>query len=74
MANARNRSHKLQLDPQKIKRDQEALRARTETGTIERALDLAIAEEPRNRSTFEATERFIQSGIDVEDVYNTLDQ
>ena len=74
MATAKNRSHKhFQLDSAKIKRAQKVLRAKTETETIERALDLAIAEHQRNRSVLEATERFVKSGIDIEDVYGTLD-
>ncbi len=74
MGTARNRSHKhFQLDPVKIKRAQKALRAKTETETIERALDLAIAEQQRNRLVLDATERFLKSGIDIEDVYGTLD-
>jgi len=34
------------------------LRAKTETEAIERALDLAIAEDERNRLALEANERF----------------
>jgi hypothetical protein len=74
MATARKRSHKhFQLDAVKIKRAQKALLARTETETIERALDLAIAEHQRNRLAQEATERFVRSGIDIRDVYGKLD-
>ena len=74
MATARSRSHKhFQLDSMKIKRAQKALRAKTETETIERALDLAIAEHESNRLALEATERFVKSGIDIKDVYGTLD-
>jgi hypothetical protein len=74
VATTRNRSHKhFQLDSVKIKRAQKALRAKTETETIERALDLAIAEHQRNRLVLAATERFVKSGIDIEDVYGTLD-
>src|SRR5258708_878972 len=66
MATARNRSHKhFQLDSVKIKRAQKALRAKTETEAIERALDLAIAEHESNRLVLEATERFVKSGIDI---------
>ena len=73
MATARNRSHKhFQLDSVKIKRAQKALRAKTETEAIERALDLAIAEHESNRLVLEATERFVKSGIDIKDVYGTL--
>jgi hypothetical protein len=73
MATARNRSHKhFQLDAVKIKRAQKALRAKTETEAIERALDLAITEHESNRLVLEANERFIKSGIDIKDVYGTL--
>jgi hypothetical protein len=73
MATARKRAHKhFQLDTAKIKRAQKALRAKTETETIERALDLAIAEHQRNRLVLEANERFIESGIEIKDVYGAL--
>jgi hypothetical protein len=74
MALARKRSHKhFQLDSTKIKRAQKALRAKTETETIDRALDLAIEEDRSGRLSLEATERFLKSGIEVKDVYGTLD-
>jgi hypothetical protein len=44
------------------------LQAKTETETIERALDLVIAEYQRNRLAIEANERFVKSGIQVKDV------
>jgi hypothetical protein len=73
MATTKNRSHKhFQLDSVKIKRAQKALRAKTETETIERALDLAIAEHQKNRLVLEANERFVESGIDIKDVYGRL--
>jgi hypothetical protein len=58
----------------KIKRAQKALRTKTETETIERALDLAIAEEQRHRVLREANERFFRSGIEIKDVYGVLDK
>jgi hypothetical protein len=74
MAVARKRSHKhFQLDSTKIKRAQKALKAKTETETIERALDLAIEGERSGRLALEATERFLKSGIQIKDVYGTLD-
>jgi hypothetical protein len=74
MGTAKNRSHKhFQLDSVKIKRAQRILRAKTETETIERALDLAIAEHQRNRTVLEAIGRFVKSGIEIEDVYGKLD-
>lgn len=73
MATARNRSHKhFQLNSAKIKRAQRALCAKTETEAIERALDLAIAENQKNRLVIAANERLIKSGIDIKDVYGTL--
>ena len=75
MANGRTRSHKhFRLDPVKIKRAQRVLRAATETETIERALDLVISEHERIRLTVEANERFVTSGIDIKDVYGTLEE
>ena len=61
-----------QLDSAKIKRAQRALRAKTETEAIERALDFAIAEHEKNRLVLQATERFIKGGIEIKDVYGTL--
>ncbi len=73
MTRLTKRTHKhFQLDPSKIKRAQRALHARTETETIERALDFAIAEHEKNRLVLQATERFIKSGIEVKDVYGSL--
>ena len=73
MTTAAKRSHKhFQLDSTKIKRAQRALRAKTETEAIERALDFAIAEHEKNRLVLQATERFIRSGIEIKDVYGTL--
>lgn len=73
MATARKRIHKhFQLDPRKIKRAQKALRAKTETEAIERALDFAIAEQEKNRLALEATDRFVRSGVEIHDVYGTL--
>jgi len=74
MTTRTNRSHKhFQLDSRKIKRAQKALRAKTETETIERALDLAIEESQNNRLVLEANRRFLRSGIAIEDVYGALD-
>jgi len=68
----KKRSHKhFQLDGGKLKRAQRALRAETETETIERALDIVITEHLRNRLV-EANDRFVKSGIDISDAYGTL--
>jgi hypothetical protein len=73
MATATKRTHKhFQLDSAKIKGAQKALHAKTETETIERALDFAIAEHEKNRLVLQATERFVRSGVAIKDVYGTL--
>ena len=75
MAISRTRSHKhFRLDAAKIKRAQKVLRAGTETEAIERALDLVISEFERNRMAAEANERFVQSGIEIPDIYGVLEQ
>jgi hypothetical protein len=75
MTAARARSHKhFQLDAAKLRRAQRILHADTETETIERAFDIVIAEHERNRLTIEANNRFVTSGIDVEDVYGALEK
>ncbi len=75
MGTTNRRVHKhFQLDSAKIKRAQKALRAKTETETIERALDFAISEHESNRLAFEANERFFKSGGEIKDVYGKLDR
>jgi len=74
MATTKRRHKHFQLDAVKIKRAQQALGAATETETIERALDLAITEHERNRRAWTANERFLKSGIQIKDVYGTLDR
>jgi ribosomal protein S4 len=66
-------SHKhFQLDSGKIRRAQRVLRAKTETETIERALDAVLAEHKRNQLVAAAHERFVASGITVKDVFGKL--
>jgi hypothetical protein len=74
MPATRNRvSHKhFQLDAVKIRRAQKVLRAKTETETIERALDAVIAEHERSKLAMEANERFVKTGIEIKDVYGKL--
>ncbi len=74
MSTTRSRiAHKhFRLDTAKIRRAQRLLKAGSETETIHRALDVVIAEHERNRLTREANERFVQSGIEVRDVYGKL--
>jgi hypothetical protein len=62
----------FRLDGAKLKRAQKLLNAPTETETVERALDLAIAEEERDRRVREAHEEFFRSGIRIRDVFGAL--
>ena len=75
MAPASRRAHKhFQLDSAKIKRAQKVLRAKTETETIERALDFTISEHESNRLALEATARFLKSGGEIKDIFGKLDR
>ncbi|MDE3201144.1 MAG: hypothetical protein KGN79_09495 [Acidobacteriota bacterium] len=74
MPEARVRTvHKnFRLDPGQIARAQKALGAATETETIVRALEHVISEAERNRVTVQANQRFLKSGIAIEDVFGSL--
>jgi hypothetical protein len=74
MATAKNHIiHKhFRLDAAKLKRAQKLLEATTETETVERALDLAIAEHERNRLVAEANQKFVRSGVFIRDVFGAL--
>lgn len=75
MLRANKRVHKhFQLDSVKIKRAQKVLRAKTETETIERALDFTITEHERDRLAWDANDRFIRSGGEIKDVFGKLDR
>jgi hypothetical protein len=73
---ARRNKH-LVLDQAKIRKAQKVLGARTETETIERALDQVINEDERNRRAWAAHERFLRSatrsGLRIQDVFGRLD-
>jgi hypothetical protein len=62
----------FRLDPAQIDRAQKVLGAATETETIVRALDLVISEGERNRLTVQANQKFLKSGIVLEDVFGSL--
>lgn len=61
------------LDEAKIRRAQKLLGTKTETETIERALEEVITERERNRAAWQAHERFLRSGIQIRDVYGVLE-
>ena len=74
MATAGKRTHKhFQLDAAKIKRAQKVFKVKTETEAIERALDMVLSEDEKNRIVAEANERFIRSGAEIKDVFGRLD-
>jgi hypothetical protein len=60
------------LDEAKIRRAQKLLGTKTETETIERALEEVITERERSRAAWRAHERFLRSGIQIRDVYGVL--
>ena len=63
----------FRLDAAKIKRAKKIIGAKTETETIERALDQVIDEHERNRVAWRATQSFLNSGIEIRDVFGQLD-
>jgi hypothetical protein len=60
------------LDETKIKHAKKLLGTKTETETIERALEEVISERERERRAWEVTERFIRSGAVIKDVFGKL--
>ncbi len=63
----------FRLDKNKLKRAQTLLGASTETEAVDRALDFAIDELERNRIVERAHREFIESGIEIRDVYGRLE-
>jgi len=72
-AKAQIRHKHYRLDLRKIQRAQKLLGTRTETETIERALEELIAERERDRRVEAAHRRFFTSGIAIQDVYGKLE-
>jgi Bacterial antitoxin of type II TA system, VapB len=62
------------LDEAKIRRAQKLLGTKTETETIERALDEVITERERNQAAWRSHERLIKSQIQIKDVYGVLEE
>jgi hypothetical protein len=63
----------IAVNPAKIKQAQKLIGAETPEETIERALDVLIAEHERNRIAQTANEKFLKSRIQIRDVYGKLD-
>jgi hypothetical protein len=72
MSSARKNKH-LILDQVKLKKAQKVLGARTETETIERALEQVISEAEKDRRAWAATEKLLRSGIQIKDVFGRVD-
>jgi hypothetical protein len=71
---AKNKHKHFVLDESKIRRAQKLLGTKTETETIERALEEVIIERERNRVAWRAHNRLLNSGIQIKDVYGVLNE
>ena len=72
VSSARKNKH-LILDQVKLKKTQKVLGAKTETETIERALEQVISEAEKDRRAWAATEKLNKSGIQIKDVFGRID-
>ena len=74
--NGRKNKHFI-LDQARLKRAQKVLGARTETETIETALERVISEDEINRLAWKAHDEFleaaIKSGGEIKDVFGRLE-
>lgn len=72
--NLATKQKRYALDETKLKQAQKLLGAKTETETIERALEEIISEHERQRRAWTATERFLKSGAVINDVFGRLNE
>ncbi len=74
-SNARRNKHFI-LNQSRLKKAQKILGTRTETEAIERALELVITDDERNRMAWDAHDKFlkelIESGGEIKDVFGRL--
>ena len=68
----KKRKH-LILNQSKLSLAKEILGTRTETETVEKALDSVISEAEKNKIALEATEKFLRSNIEIKDVFGNLE-
>jgi hypothetical protein len=73
-ANSKSKHKHYVLDEAKIRRAQKLLGTKTETETIERALEEVISERERVRAAWQAHERLLKSGVQIRDVYGVLEE
>jgi len=62
----------FRLDKNKLKRAKALFDVSTETEAVNRALDLAIEEHERNLIVAKAHREFVESGIEIQDVFGSL--
>ena len=62
----------FRLDKNKLKRAQAVFATSTETEAVNRALDFAIAAHERNQVVAKAHREFVESGIEIRDVFGSL--
>jgi hypothetical protein len=72
LAIEKKRKH-LILSQTKLTLAKKILGTKTETETIEKALDAVISEAEKNKIAFKATEEFLKSGIEIKDVFGNLE-
>jgi len=68
----KKRKH-LILSQSKLTMAKKILGTRTETETIEKALDSIISEAEKNKIAFKTTEKLLKSGIVIKDVFENLE-
>lgn len=68
LAIEKKRKH-LILNQSKLNLAKKILGTRTETETIEKALDSIITEAEKNKVALKATEKLLKSGIEIKDVF-----
>ena len=76
-ARSTRKNKHLILDQAKLKKAQQILEAKTETETIERALERVISEAEKDRQAWAAHERFLKAaareGLTIRDVFGRLE-
>lgn len=72
LAAEKKRKH-LILNQSRLNRAKKILGTKTETETVELALEAIISEAEKNKIAFKATERLLKSGIEIRDVYGNLE-
>lgn len=68
----KKRKH-LILSQSKLNMAKKILGTRTETETVELALESIIAEAEKNKTAFKATEKFLKSNVEIKDVFGNLE-